>query len=36
MGKQYFAIQQAQREADLYIFGDIVTYEMLEGDVSGR
>lgn len=36
MGKQYFAIQQAQREADLYIFGDIVTYEMLEGDVSGH
>lgn len=36
MGKQYFAIQQAQREADIYIFGDIVTYEMLKGDVSGH
>lgn len=36
MGKQYYAIQQAQREADIYIFGDIVTYEMLEGDVSGH
>lgn len=34
MGKQYFAIQQAQREADLYIFGDIVPFELFEGDVS--
>ncbi len=36
MGKQYFAIQQAQREADLYIFGDIVPFEMFEGDVSAH
>lgn len=34
MGKQYFAIQKAQREADLYIFGDIVPFEFFEGDVS--
>lgn len=34
MGKQYFAIQQAQREADLYIFGDIVPFEFFEGEVS--
>lgn len=36
MGKQYYAIQQAQREADLYIFGDIVPFEMFEGDVSAH
>lgn len=34
MGKQYFAIQQVQREADVYIFGDIVPFEFFEGDVS--
>lgn len=34
MGKQYFAIQQAQREADLYIFGDIVPFEFFDGEVS--
>ena len=34
MGKQYFAIQQAQREADLYIFGDIVPLEFFDGEVS--
>ena len=36
MGKQYFAIQQAQREADLYIFGDIVPFEFFESDVSAH
>lgn len=32
--KNYFAIQQAGRKADIYIFGDIVPYEFWEGDVS--
>lgn len=32
--KKYFAIQQADREADIYIFGDIVPFEFFEGDVS--
>ena len=36
MGKQYYAIQQAQREADIYIFGDIVPFEFFEGDVSAH
>lgn len=36
MGKQYYAIQQAQREADIYIFGDIVPLEFFEGDVSAH
>lgn len=36
MGKQYFAIQQAQREADIYIFGDIVPFEFFESDVSAH
>ena len=36
MGKQYYAVQQAQREADIYIFGDIVPFEFFEGDVSAH
>ena len=36
MGKQYYAIQQAKREADIYIFGDIVPFEFFEGDVSAH
>ena len=36
MGKQYYAIQQAQREADIYIFGDIVPFEFFESDVSAH
>lgn len=36
MGKQYYAIQQAQRQADIYIFGDIVPFEFFEGDVSAH
>lgn len=34
--KQYYAIQQAERNADIYIFGDIVPYEMFDGDVSSN
>ena len=36
MGKQYYAIQQAQREADIYIFGDIVPFEFFESDVTAH
>lgn len=32
--KKYYAIQQAGRAADLYIFGDIVPFEVFDGDVS--
>ena len=32
--KKYYAIQQADRQADIYIFGDIVPFEFFEGDVS--
>ncbi len=32
--KTYFAIQQAERKADIYIFGDIVPFEWFPGDVS--
>ena len=34
--KQFFAIQQLDRGADLYIFGDIVSYPLTElGEASG-
>ncbi len=33
---RYFAIQQAERAADIYIFGDIVPFAVLPGDVSGN
>lgn len=36
MKKQYYAIQQAGRAADIYIFGDIVPFEWLDGDVSAN
>ena len=28
---RYFAIQQAERTADIYIFGDIVPFAFLKG-----
>lgn len=31
---EYYAIQQAGQAADIYIFGDIVPYEILPGDTS--
>lgn len=34
MSKKYFAIQQADRIADVYIFGDIVAPEIFPGEVS--
>lgn len=34
--RQYFAIQQAERTADLYIFGDIVPFALFPGEVSGQ
>lgn len=34
--RQYFAIQQAARTADLYIFGDIVPFALFPGEVSGK
>lgn len=34
MSKRFYAIQQLERHADLYIFGDIVPYEYFPGDVS--
>lgn len=34
--QKYFAIQQTERAADIYIFGDIVPFEWLEGDVSAN
>lgn len=36
MSKSYFAVQQADRAADIYIFGDIVPFEWLDGDVSAN
>lgn len=33
---RYFAIQQAERTADVYIFGDIVPFAWFEGDVSAH
>lgn len=32
--KRFFAVQQAGRQADLYIFGDITPYRWVENDVS--
>lgn len=32
--KKYFSIQQLERAADIYIFGDIVPFEFFSGDVS--
>ena len=32
---RFYTIQQANREADIYIFGDITPFRMFEGDVSG-
>lgn len=34
--KKYYAIQQAERAADIYIFGDIVPFEWFDGDVSAN
>lgn len=34
--RQYFAIQQAERTADLHIFGDIVPFALFPGEVSGN
>ena len=34
--KKYFSIQQLDRAADIYIFGDIVPLEMRPGDVSAN
>jgi len=31
---KYFAVQQAERKADIYIFGDITSWEWMESDVS--
>lgn len=36
MSKHYFAVQQAERSADVYIFGDIVPWEFWEGEVSAN
>lgn len=36
MNKPYFFLQQASREADLYIFGDITPYRWDEKDVSAH
>lgn len=32
--KRFFAVQQADRQADIYIFGDITPYRWIENDVS--
>lgn len=34
--KSYFAVQQAERSADIYIFGDIVPFQWLDGDTSAN
>lgn len=34
--KNFFAIQQADRAADIYIFGDIVPFAWFDGDVSAN
>ena len=31
---KYFSVQQAEKKADIYIFGDITSWEWLESDVS--
>jgi ATP-dependent Clp protease, protease subunit len=32
--KKYYALTQSEREADIYIFGDITSWEWLESDIS--
>ena len=32
--KKYYALETSEREADIYIFGDITSWEWLENDVS--
>ena len=32
--KKYYALEASGREADVYIFGDITSWEWLESDVS--
>lgn len=34
--KNFFAVQQADRAADIYIFGDIVPFAWFDGDVSAN
>lgn len=34
--RKFYAIQQADRAADLYIFGDIVPFALFDGDVSAH
>lgn len=34
--RKFYAIQQADRVADLYIFGDIVPFALFDGDVSAH
>lgn len=34
MAKKYYAIQQANKHADIHIFGDITSYPILKSDVS--
>lgn len=34
--KKFWAIQQLERIADIYIFGDIVPFEIFNGDVSAK
>lgn len=34
--RKFYAIQQADRAADLYIFGDIVPFAQFDGDVSAH
>ena len=34
--KKFYAVQQADRAADLYIFGDIVPFALFDGDVSAH
>ena len=34
--KNFFAVQQADRTADIYIFGDIVPFTWFDGDVSAN
>ena len=32
--KKYYSIMQTDREADVYIYGDITSWPVLESDVS--
>lgn len=34
--RKFYAIQQADRAADLYIFGDIVPFALFDGDISAH